>query len=49
MTTQPIAADSPLTYRSSPTAAEAFAGWLKEHGHGLQAHTQRWDVSNSAL
>lgn len=49
MTTQPIAADSPLTYRSSPTAAEAFAGWLKEHGHELQAHTQRWDVSNSAL
>ncbi|WP_374282557.1 cytochrome P450 [Novosphingobium sp.] len=49
MATQPIAADSPLTYRSSPTAAEAFAGWLKEHGHELQAHTQRWDVSNSAL
>ncbi len=49
METQPIAADSPLTYRSSPTAAEAFAGWLKEHGHELQAHTQRWDVSNSAL
>ncbi len=49
MATQPTAATSPMTFRSSPTAAEAFAGWLKDHGHQMPVHTQPWDVSNSAL
>ena len=48
MATQPIV-DAPFTYRRSPSADQAFAEWMKEHGHELPVHTQRWDVSNPAI
>lgn len=42
-------ADAPFTYRTSPTASEAFEAWLKEHGQELPKHTQPWDVSRSDI
>ena len=36
-------------YRTSPTATEAFEGWLKEHGQELPKHTHPWDVSRSDI
>ena len=27
----------------------AFADWMREHGHELPVHTQRWDVSNPLI
>lgn len=42
-------ADAPFQYRSSPTATEAFEGWLKEYGQNLPAHTHPWDVSRSDI
>ena len=38
-----------FVYRTSPTAIEAFAGWLKEHGQELPRHTHPWDVSRSDI
>lgn len=48
MATQ-LAPDAPFTYRTSPTAPEAFDKWLKEFGKGGFQHTQRWDVSRSDI
>lgn len=49
MATQPIASDQTFTYRRSPTATEAFEGWLKERGQELPKHTERWDVTRSDI
>ena len=49
MATQPITAEQPFTYRRSPSASEAFEGWLKEHGQELPRHTHPWDVSRSDI
>ena len=49
MATQPVSTDAPFTYRRSPSAEEAFAGWLRDHGQELPVHTQRWDVSNPLI
>lgn len=49
MATLPTAADQPFAYRRSPTATDAFEGWLKEHGQELPTHTERWDVSRSDI
>jgi len=38
-----------ITYRTSPTAPEAFAGWLSEHGQNLPRHDHRRDVSRSDI
>ncbi|MFN3517727.1 MAG: cytochrome P450 [Novosphingobium sp.] len=48
MATQ-AAAPEKFIYRTSPTAAEAFEGWLKEHGQELPKHTHPWDVSRSDI
>ena len=48
MATQ-AASPETFTYRTSPTAAEAFEGWLKEHGGELPRHTHPWDVSRSDI
>lgn len=48
MATQPIA-DQPFTYRSSPTANEAFEEWLKTHRHEMPTHSEPWDVSRSDI
>lgn len=45
-----VAADpEKFVYRTSPTATEAFEGWLKEHGQELPKHTHPWDVSRSDI
>ncbi len=49
MATQATAPDQPFAYRRSPTATEAFEGWLKEHGQELPVHSERWDVSRSDI
>ena len=49
MATQPLNAANPFTYRRSPSATEAFEGWLKEHGQELPRHTHPWDVSRSDI
>ena len=36
-------------YRTSPSATEAFEGWLKDHGQELPVHTHPWDVSRSDI
>ena len=38
-----------FTYRTSPSATEAFDAWLKEHGQELPRHTHPWDVSRSDI
>ncbi len=48
MATQ-AAAPETFVYRTSPTAAEAFEGWLKEHGQEMPKHTHPWDVSRSDI
>ncbi|MFM2300391.1 MAG: hypothetical protein RLZZ84_127 [Pseudomonadota bacterium] len=48
MATQPLADQKP-TYRTSPTATEAFEGWLKDHKQDMPAHTHPWDVSRSDI
>ena len=48
MATQPLA-DAPVTYRTSPTASEAFEGWLRDNPQALAAHTHPWDVSRSDI
>ncbi|MDE2435316.1 MAG: cytochrome P450 [Sphingomonadales bacterium] len=49
MATQATAPDQAFTYRRSPSATEAFEGWLKEHGQELPRHTEKWDVSRSDI
>jgi cytochrome P450 len=49
MATQPISATESFTYRTSPTASEAFESWLKEHGQNLPKHSHPWDVSRSDI
>ncbi|MDE2411116.1 MAG: cytochrome P450 [Sphingomonadales bacterium] len=49
MATQATAPDEAFTYRTSPTASEAFEGWLKDHGQDLPRHTEKWDVSRSDI
>jgi cytochrome P450 len=49
MATQALSPDQGFTYRRSPSATEAFEGWLKEHGQELPRHTERWDVSRSDI
>ena len=48
MATQAADAEK-FKYRTSPTATEAFEGWLKEHGQELPKHTHPWDVSRSDI
>ena len=48
MATQ-AASPEKFIYRTSPTAAEAFEGWLREHGQELPKHTHPWDVSRSDI
>ncbi len=48
MATQ-AASPEKFIYRTSPTASEAFEGWLKEHGQELPRHTHPWDVSRSDI
>jgi len=38
-----------FTYRTSPTASEAFEAWLKEHRQELPVHTDPRDVSRSDI
>ena len=49
MATQAASPEQGFTYRRSPSATEAFEGWLKEHGQELPKHTERWDVSRSDI
>ena len=49
MATQ-LAPEAPqFTYRSSPTAIEAFTAWLKENPQAFPPHTHKWDVSRSDI
>ena len=38
-----------FTYRTAPSATEAFEGWLKDYGQNLHKHTHPWDVSRSDI
>ncbi|MCY1670442.1 cytochrome P450 [Novosphingobium sp. SL115] len=38
-----------FSYRSSPTAAQAFEAWLRDNPQDMPHHTQRWDVSRSDI
>jgi cytochrome P450 len=49
MATQPISSEKPFTYRTSPTANEAFEAWLREHAQELPKHPHPWDVSRSDI
>ena len=49
MATQALSPEQGFTYRRSPTATEAFEGWLKEHGQELPKHTEKWDVTRSDI
>jgi cytochrome P450 len=42
-------AEAPATYRTSPTANEAFEAWLHDNPDALPKHTQAWDVSRSDI
>ncbi len=42
-------AEAPATYRTSPTANEAFEDWLARNPDALPKHTQKWDVSRSDI
>ncbi len=48
MATQPAPA-VPFTYRTSPTANEAYEEWLAANPQAAPVHTQPWDVSASAI
>jgi cytochrome P450 len=49
MATQ-LAPDAPtFTYRTEPTAAQAFEAWLKDNPQAGPHHTHRWDVSRSDI
>lgn len=49
MATQ-LAPEAPqFTYRSSPTAIEAFTAWLKDNPQAIPAHSHKWDVSRSDI
>ncbi|WP_338467153.1 cytochrome P450 [Novosphingobium sp. ZN18A2] len=49
MATQLAPEQSRMTCRTSPTASEAFAKWLKENPQALPHHTDPWDVSRSDI
>lgn len=48
MATQ-LAPEAPFTYRSSPTAIDAYEEWLAANPQAAPVHTQPWDVSASAI
>ena len=48
MATQAIA-DQPFTFRTSPSASDAFEQWLRENPQALPQHTHPWDVSRSDI
>ena len=48
MATQPLV-DETVTYRTSPTASDAFDKWLRDNPQSLAAHTHPWDVSRSDI
>ena len=48
MATQ-LAPEAPFTYRSSPTAIEAYEEWLAANPQAAPVHTQPWDVSASSI
>lgn len=49
MATNPQVETAAPTYRTSPSATEAFDDWRKAHGQELPVHTQPWDVSRSDI
>lgn len=49
MATQLAPEAQQFTYRSSPTAIEAFTAWLKENPQGAPVHNHKWDVSRSDI
>jgi cytochrome P450 len=49
MATQALSTDQSFTYRTAPTATEAFEAWVAEHGQELPVHTHPWDVSRSDI
>jgi cytochrome P450 len=38
-----------FSYRTAPSATDAFADWLKEYGQSMPKHTHPWDVSRSDI
>ena len=48
MATQ-LAPEAPFTYRTSPTAIDAFEQWLAANPQSRFAHTHPWDVSRSDI
>ena len=48
MATQ-LAPDAPFTYRTGPSATEAYEAWLRENQQSRPEHTERWDVSRSDI
>ncbi len=48
MATQ-VAPEAPFTYRTSPTAIDAFDGWLAANPQARPVHTHPWDVSRSDI
>ena len=48
MATQ-LAPEAPFTYRTSPTANEAFEEWLAANPQAAPHHTHKWDVSRSDI
>ncbi len=49
MATNPIAEAASFTYRTAPTAIDAFDDWRKTHAQELPVHTHPWDVSRSDI
>jgi len=48
MATQ-LAPEAGFTYRSSPTAIDAYEGWLAANPQARPVHTHPWDVSRSDI
>jgi cytochrome P450 len=48
MATQ-LAPETAFAYRTSPTAFESFAGWLRDNPQSQPVHTHPWDVSRSDI
>jgi hypothetical protein len=48
MATQ-LVPEAPFTYRSSPTAIDAYEAWLAANPQARPVHTQPWDVSRSDI
>lgn len=49
MATQLAPEAQQFTYRSSPTAIEAFSAWLRDNPQSAAAHSHKWDVSRSDI